>query len=69
MGREWGKGIAQRTQRLGKGITEMFIGYTGWRAGGVAGGSGLSEPGYNGWWREGWDYGRGFWGRLMIDEF
>ena len=41
----------------------MVIDYTVWGAGGVAGGSGLSEPGYNGWWREGWDCGREvFWG-------
>ena len=41
----------------------MFIGYMGWRAGGVAGGAGLSEPGYNGWWREGGGLReRDFWG-------
>ena len=48
------KGFAQRTQRLGKGITELSLDHPGWRACGVAGVTGLSEPGYNGGgWRGG----------------
>ena len=42
-----GKGFAQRAQRaqrLGKGIAEMFIDYVGWRAGGVAGVPGSVSP-------------------------
>ena len=58
------KGFAQRTQRLGKGIIERFLDYPGWRACGVAGVTGLSEPGYNGGgWRGGVWAGGGIKGR------
>ena len=51
-------------------LTIRFGGRVGWR-----GGSGLSEPGYNGWWRgglacgmAGWGDGvRGGWGMLGVD--
>ena len=61
------KGFAQRTQRtqrLEKAIAEMSIDHMGWRACGVAGVTGLSEPGYNGGgWRGGVWAGGGIKGR------
>jgi hypothetical protein len=54
-------GFAPRTPsspRVKKAITTLSWGHTGWRASGVAGVSGLSEPGYNGSrWRVGTQLG------------
>ena len=47
-------GVRAKDAKVRKAISERFLDHTGWRACGVAGVTGLSEPGYNGGrWRGG----------------
>ena len=48
------KWVRAKDAKVRKAISERFLDHTGWRACGVAGVTGLSEPGYNGGrWRGG----------------
>ena len=62
---EMGAGINHEWGTNGEGWARM--GTNGHEWGGMGGRGGMG--GMGGRWREGWDCGRGFFGRLMIDEF